>query len=220
MIVLSMAGRTNSRKLGRADRDMTLFKAFAKATGSRALTRQPSSPPIRAATSPTSTDTTGVLQASASLTMFGDPSLSDVTITTLAAFKYKGTLSCVMLCNNNKDARHPSVFNVETAASASSRRLTGSLLQSQKRTHRILSSSPSSVRQDDRSIGRNFSKSTPVGIISTWVAPRGRRDRRFSETKMLLATLRAANREHQTPTRCEIADRTLGVRVPPCRSVP
>ena len=62
-------------------------------SGCRLVTAQPGSPPITARTSPTSTETTGVLQASASFTATGEPSEIEVITMTSAAATTRAT-SC------------------------------------------------------------------------------------------------------------------------------
>src|SRR5215475_6118955 len=71
----------------------TLASAWPKHLEFRATTDEQESATSRSWTSPTSTDTTGRLQARASLRIFGDPSLWLASARQSDAFKYIGTSS-------------------------------------------------------------------------------------------------------------------------------
>ncbi len=86
------SGSTAARPWTASD-DWRVAVSAVVSSSSSAQTADRAAPSIRLATSPTSTETTGVLHASASLTAFGDPSWVEVSMSASAAFMYVGTLS-------------------------------------------------------------------------------------------------------------------------------
>ena len=91
----SSSSLTDARPSTRRSARSTSASASAIRSGfSSRQSRQPSRPPTRAGVSPTATDTTGRLQASASFTTLGDPSYIETKISASQAFMYSGTRSC------------------------------------------------------------------------------------------------------------------------------
>src|SRR6266567_659790 len=93
--------------------------AVANASGSWEHTAQPLVRPTICETSPTSVETTGTLQAIASLTTLGDPSVNEVRMSALLALMYWATCSCGKPLATTSSASIPLACSRSTAACAS-----------------------------------------------------------------------------------------------------